>query len=196
MKSFRNFNKSFVFLCMLLFTFAWSSLIASESVKIKQTGTVIHHKNHMTSEQAVQAPLSTLYNIQGTPKTFPVLGKWNLLVYWSLFCQSCIEEMPMIQEGLKEFENDNLTAYFISIDTVRMQKALVNFVRRRDFNHEILLEEVTPYGYLTAGQWNVTMTPTFFLVSPSGEIAFRHEGPINILELFETIRYSLKGGAQ
>ena len=125
-------------------------------------------------------PISTLKSVNDESITFPASNSLNLIVYWSLFCHSCIEEMPEIQKRLKTSKLENLKAFFISLDTNRMQVALKNFIKKRHIKQTVLMEEIASQTYLTADKWGVTTTPTFFITSKNGKILFSHEGPIDI----------------
>lgn len=129
------------------------------------------------------APINVLKDISNKEITFPSTNKWNLIFYWSLFCHSCIEEMPEIQTSLEKLKGDNLSTFFISLDSEKMQKALVNFKKRRKFSAPILMEKVENDKYITADTWGVTMTPSVFIINPEGKIVFSHQGPLD-LDLF------------
>ena len=129
------------------------------------------------------APINVLKDISNEEITFPSVNKWNLIFYWSLFCHSCIEEMPEIQTSLEKLKGDNLSTFFISLDSEKMQKALVNFKKRRKFSAPILMEKVENDKYITADTWGVTMTPSVFIINPEGKIVFSHQGPLD-LDLF------------
>ncbi len=129
------------------------------------------------------APKNTLKDITGEERSYPLPAKWNLVFYWSLFCHSCIEEMPEIQEGLSKLEGKDFATFFVSLDTEKMQKALQNFKKRRKFPAPILMEKVDNEKYVSADTWGVTMTPSVFIVNPEGKIIFSHQGPLD-LDLF------------
>ena len=141
------------------------------------------------------APINTLQNISNEECTFPIQKKWNLVFYWSLFCHSCIEEMPEIQEGLSKLDGKDFATYFVSLDTEKMQKALQNFKKRRKFPAPILMEKVENEKYLSADTWGVTMTPSVFIVSPEGKIIFSHQGPLDLDLFFKNLPEELVGSS-
>ena len=57
------------------------------------------------------APINALNDISNEERSFPIPNKWNLVFYWSLFCHSCIEEMPEIQEGLSKLEGKDFETF-------------------------------------------------------------------------------------
>jgi len=107
-----------------------------------------------------------------------------MVFFWSLFCHSCIEEMPVVQAKLAEIGETGLKAYFVSLDTERMQKALVNFCKLRELKQPVLMERVASDSFETADKWGVVMTPSVFIVDPDGKIAWSHQGPLDIEKFF------------
>ncbi|MBQ2592130.1 MAG: TlpA family protein disulfide reductase [Candidatus Riflebacteria bacterium] len=141
------------------------------------------------------APINTLKDISGEERSYPLPAKWNLVFYWSLFCHSCIEEMPEIQEGLSKLEGKDFATFFVSLDTEKMQKALQNFKKRRKFPAPILMEKVDNEKYVSADSWGVTMTPSVFIVNPEGKIIFSHQGPLDLDLFFKNLPKELVGSS-
>ena len=77
-----------------------------------------------------KAPINSLKDTSDIEHKFPIENKWNLVFYWSLFCHSCIEEMPEIQSGLESLAGKDFSTFFVSLDTEKMQKALINFKKK------------------------------------------------------------------
>ena len=140
-----------------------------------------------------KAPINVLKDTSNNEIIFPAANKWNLIFYWSLFCHSCIEEMPEIQEGLDKLEGKDFTTYFVSLDSEKMQQALINFKKRRKFSPTILMEEIENEKYLTADTWGVTMTPSVFIINPQGKVAFSHEGPLDLDLFFKNLPEEVTG---
>lgn len=130
------------------------------------------------------APISTLNATDNIAHQFPAAGQWNMVFFWSLFCHSCIEEMPVVQAKLAEIGETGLKAYFVSLDTERMQKALVNFCKLRALKQPVLMERVASASFETADKWGVVMTPSVFIVDPAGKVAWSHQGPLDIEKFF------------
>jgi alkyl hydroperoxide reductase subunit AhpC len=130
------------------------------------------------------APVSSLTAIDDAEHEFPVAGVWNLVFFWSLFCHSCIEEMPTVQARLADLGETGPEVFFVSLDTARMQKALINFCRLRDLKHTVLMERVASDSYEVADKWGVVMTPSVFIVNPAGEVAWASQGPLDIDRFF------------
>jgi len=130
------------------------------------------------------APVSTLNATDNIAHQFPIAGQWNMIFFWSLFCHSCIEEMPVVQAKLAELDESGPKAYFVSLDTERMQKALINFCKLRELKQPVLMERVASDSFETADKWGVVMTPSVFMVAPDGKVAWSHQGPLDIEQFF------------
>lgn len=140
-----------------------------------------------------KAPINHLKDTSNNEIVFPEANKWNLIFYWSLFCHSCIEEMPEIQEGLDKLEGKDFSTFFVSLDSEKMQKALINFKKRRKFSPTILMEKLENEKYVTADSWGVTMTPSVFIVNPEGKILFSHQGPLDLDLFFKNLPEEIAG---
>lgn len=134
------------------------------------------------------APRLTLRDLDDQAVAFPVAGRWTLVFFWSLFCHSCLEEMPVMVTELAALPGRPCESFFVSLDTARMKKGLRNYLRKRNLDCRVLLEEIASDAYLAADQWGVRTTPALFLVDPDGKIAFSREGPFPLEELFERLR--------
>ena len=155
-------------------------------------------KNNSISllKQGDKAPINKLKDTSDVEHIFPTENKWNLVFYWSLFCHSCIEEMPEIQEGLDNLEGKDFSTYFVSLDSENMQKALINFKKKRKFSPTILMEKIENEKYLTADTWGVTMTPSVFIVNPQGKIVFSHQGPLDLDLFFKNLPEEVTGNKE
>jgi peroxiredoxin len=139
-------------------------------------------------QPGTQAPDCSLKGIDGINHDFPATGKWNMIFFWSLFCHSCTEEMPLIQKQLDTLQSENLSAFFVSLDSEKMHKALVNFCSKRDLKQPVLMEQLASDSYVTADKWGVRMTPSVFIVAPDKKIAYSHQGPMDIEKFIADFR--------
>lgn len=130
------------------------------------------------------APICQLKGTDGGEHTFPTSGHWNMIFYWSLFCHSCLEEIPEVQNRISKLANADLKTYFVSLDSERMLKALQNFCTKRDLKQPVLMEQLGSATYVTADRWGVVMTPSVFIVAPDGKVAYSHQGPMDIDKFF------------
>lgn len=126
------------------------------------------------------APINKLKDTDGNFITFPTPKKWNIVFYFSLFCHSCIEEMPEIQLLLKELDADKVDIFFVALNPEKMKKALKAFKKSRNITQSILMEIIEKQRYVSADSWGVSVTPSVFLVNELGDITFSNQGPLDI----------------
>ena len=131
-----------------------------------------------------RAPACQLKGIDNQNYSFPEPGCWNMIFFWSLFCHSCIEEMPAVQERLASQKSEKFRSFFIALDSEKMQKALINFCKKRELKQPVLMEQLASGSYFAADRWGVSMTPSVFIVAPDGKIAYSHQGPMDIEKFF------------
>ncbi|NLI75777.1 MAG: redoxin domain-containing protein [Candidatus Riflebacteria bacterium] len=134
------------------------------------------------------APAMVLRDLADREVAFPVPGRWNLVFFWSLFCHSCLEEMPVLVPELNALPGRPVESFFVSLDTARLKKGLANFLAKRHLDCRLLLEEIASDSYRCADRWGVRTTPALFLVNPEGKIEFAREGPFPLDDLFTRLR--------
>lgn len=136
-------------------------------------------------ESGAKAPVNTLREaVSNSEYSFPEAGHWNIVFYWSLFCHSCLQEIPAVKKRLSD--NDDFYVFFVALDSEQMQMALKNYSLKRKLKKPLLMERIVNDKYLTADQWGVTTTPSVFIVNPEGVIEFSHSGPMDVEEFFKT----------
>lgn len=130
-----------------------------------------------------KAPVNSLKATDDKTYQFPEAGQWNMVFYWSMFCHSCLDEIPALQKYLAD--KDTVTPFFVALDTKKMKTAIKNYCQKRNIKHPILLEEIASQTYRTADQWGVMVTPSVFVVSPEGIIKYSHAGPMDLEKFFK-----------
>ncbi|MBF0408926.1 MAG: TlpA family protein disulfide reductase [Candidatus Riflebacteria bacterium] len=163
---------------LLLFTFSAGSVIATDDIS-SETSRIL--------KPGQSAPISSLFNLEEKSVRFPAKEQWSLVLFWSLFCHSCLEEIPVILQEISEMQNISVETYLVSIDTARMKKGIQNYLRKRALKADVLLDEIASQSYIAADLWGVKTTPSVFLISPSGEIVFSHEGPFDTNLLWKVL---------
>lgn len=129
-----------------------------------------------------QAPTLELENMDGKRQRFPTPGRWTLVFFWSLFCHSCLEEMPQIQEELARLDPAPCDSVFITLDTVKMKTGVKNYMDKRGFTRPVLFEEVASDSFVAADAYGVTITPATLLLDDTGKVVFSRVGPFELEE--------------
>jgi len=88
---------------------------SGESSRLLQPGTV--------------APTCRLSDTSGSEQTFPASGSWNIIFYWSLFCHSCLEEIPEAQNRIVALSRPDLKTWFVRSTPKECRKRCRIFAR-------------------------------------------------------------------
>ncbi len=134
------------------------------------------------------APSTSIEDLSGTKHQVPATGTWSLVFFWSLFCHTCLDEIPHLIEETAHLASPSCRPFFISLDSTRMKKGLQNFLNKRRLTATILVDEVASAAYLSADQWGVRMTPSVFLVDPGGVIRYSRAGPFDLQEMLTIMK--------
>lgn len=131
-----------------------------------------------------QAPIASLQNLELQDTEFPQKGSYNLVFYWSLFCSTCRDEIPAINQAFLDSSYQNVKVFFVTTDTKRMHAGLKNFCKQRSVTLPVLMEVIVDDSFYSADKWGVLETPTSFIVSPDGEILSVKEGSLDVDQFF------------
>lgn len=100
-------------------------------------------------------------------------GKALILDFWSIYCTSCIQEMPYIIDIYKKYKDKGLTALSIDMDAFGV-KRVMKFIEGLDFEipYPTVIDKKRKIGSLLG----VSMLPTVILVDPQGKVKLFHVG--------------------
>lgn len=144
-----------------------------------------------TSPTGLQAaPSVQLDTLNGESVTLESLrGQPVLVNFWATTCPGCIKEMPHLAELYDELKSDGLKMYGVAMfyDPPEDVKALVE---ARQLPYDVVLDT---QGNLAKAFGDVSLTPTTFLIDPSGNIALKKLGEVDMHKLEVDIRNMLKG---
>lgn len=100
-------------------------------------------------------------------------GRVVLVNFWATWCDSCKEELPVLEELQRARAGDGFELLAVSVDD-DPAKAVPPFAARRGLNFPIL------YGdRKTMEDYAVRELPTTYLIAPDGTIARRYVGPLD-----------------
>jgi thiol-disulfide isomerase/thioredoxin len=106
----------------------------------------------------------------------------QVLVFWSIFCEPCREEMPVIQRIADEYR----AAGTVDVVTVNMDGApfldgIKGFIKQYKYTVRVILDELDAKGeqFAVADPFQVAGTPVLYLVDAGGKIAGSHLGRIS-----------------
>lgn len=151
-------------------------------------------------EVGMPAPGFKVKDVDGKPFDFNVerTKRAHILVFWSIFCEPCREEMPVIEKLANEYGPDGkLGVIAVNLDGEPFLDGIKGFVRQNKYTFRIILDELDAKGetFAIADPYQVAGTPVLYLVSAEGKIAGSYLGRIGEGDLKAMIAGML-GGAQ
>ena len=140
-----------------------------------------------------QAPDFTLNDLAGNSYTLSENpGKAHLLVFWSIFCEPCKAEMPLIQRLYEEYKDQGLEVISIALDGEPMVKSIQGLVKQQGYTFPVFIDRLTEDEmFVVADPYGVAGTPTLYMLDPSGKVTFAEIGRASKETLEEIVRKAL-----
>lgn len=125
------------------------------------------------------APPFVLDDLDGKPfdlaKSAP--QKVSLLVFWSIFCEPCKAEMPLIQRLYDQYKAKGFQVMAIAMDGEPMKKSIQGLVRQQGYTFRVFIDKLAAdESFVTADPYGVAGTPTLYLVDRGGKIVLAEVG--------------------
>ena len=146
-------------------------------------------------ETGASAPDFTIRDTEGVPVHFAMemTKKPTLLVFWSIFCEPCRFEMPVIQKMHDKHGDAGLSVLAVALDGEPLKNTILGFVRQEGYTFRVLIDELDEKGmFKVADPYGVGGTPTIYLVDRAGKVAFAKGGRVREEELEKAIQSVLK----
>lgn len=116
-----------------------------------------------------------------------------ILVFWSIFCEPCRIEMPIVQRLYEKHRNAGLSVLSIALDGEPLKNSIVGFVKQEGYTFRVLIDELDDKEmFKAADPYGVGGTPTVFLVDRAGKVAFAKVGRFKEEDLEKAIQSALK----
>lgn len=118
-----------------------------------------------------------------------------ILVFWSLFCGSCMEELPIIEQEQPKYA-DKVQFVAVNLDEAPRARNVKQVAKQKGFTFRILLNKVDRKAadgspvkkeFQIDTAYKIKATPALYLINRDGTIAFGHYGPMNPEELAEVV---------
>jgi len=109
-----------------------------------------------------------------------------LLVFWSIFCGTCREELPILEQEQSKYA-DKVQIVTVNLDEAPRARTVKDFARKQGFTMRMLLNKIDGREFNIDTAFKIKATPALYLVKKDGTIAYGHYGAINPEELAEVI---------
>ena len=115
-----------------------------------------------------------------------------LIFFWSIFCEPCKAELPVIQKLSKTYKEKGIEFIGVSIDGSPMKDAISAFVKQEDYGFQALIDELNPdESFKVSDPYGVAGTPTLYLIDGEGKVRFGKVGRASEEELEVVIKQIL-----
>ncbi len=146
-------------------------------------------------EVGAMAPDFTIRDTEGIPFTLAdARGKKSvLIVFWSIFCEPCRAEMPIIQKFHDKYKDAGLDVIAIALDGEPLKSSIVGFVKQDNYTFHVLIDELDAKEmFKVADPYGVAGTPTTYLLDRSGKVLLAKTGRFKEEDLEKAIQTALK----
>lgn len=135
----------------------------------------------------------TLENLEGEKVALEsMLGKKSVvLIFWSLFCGPCQEELPLVDKLGKKYKEQGLEVLSINLDGKKRAKAVKKYMKKKGYTFQVLWEQVEGISYVTADAYGIQGTPTMVVIGKGGKVSFVHVGQEKEEKMEEVFQASL-----
>jgi thiol-disulfide isomerase/thioredoxin len=99
-----------------------------------------------------------------------------ILVFWSLFCGPCQEELPLIDAIGRKYADKGLEVLAVNLDGEARGKAVEKFMDKRGYAFKVLWEQIDGVKYVVADAYGVAGTPTMIMINKKGKVSYTHIG--------------------
>lgn len=116
-----------------------------------------------------------------------------LLVFWSIFCEPCRIEMPIVQKVHGRHKDSGLDVVAIALDGEPLKGSVLGFVRQEGYTFKVLIDELdSKEMFKAADPYGVAGTPTIYLIDRTGRVAFAKAGRLKEEDLEKAIQAVLR----
>ena len=182
-------------LCVGCLVLGMGAALAQEKAMPQPSpGTPMNEEMRML-DVGVLAPEFSLKDTEGIPYLFAEQrGKKPVLfVFWSIFCEPCRFEMPIVQKMHFRYRDAGLDVVAVNIDGEPLKSSILGFVKQEGYTFKVLIDELdSREAFKAADPFGVAGTPTLFLIDRTGKIALARAGRMKEEDLEKAVQAVLK----
>jgi len=139
-----------------------------------------------------RAPDFTVGDLEGKPFNMKsALGshKGVLIFFWSIFCEPCKAELPVIEDLSHAYRAKGIEFIGVAIDGSPMKDAISAFVAQENYGFLALIDELNPdESFKVSDPYGVAGTPTVYIIDSAGVVRFAKVGRASKEELEKVIQ--------
>jgi thiol-disulfide isomerase/thioredoxin len=141
-----------------------------------------------------KAPGFELSDPEGNPVVFRAGqgGEPALLIFWSLFCPPCREEMPLFADLAVRYPPPALRVIAVNLDGDTLARAVTQYSRLQGLPFPVAMDQKQNGRFAAAGAYGISGTPALVLIGADGKVVWSHEGRVDPLELESAITEGLR----
>jgi len=179
------------FLCVG-FLMAWGGgAPAAEKTMTPLSGGIPMIEGIKMLEVGAQAPDFTVKDAGGAPFHYgEAKGKSpSLFVFWSIFCEPCRIEMPVVQKLYEKYKDRGLDVVAVALDGEPLKNSIVGFVKQEGYTFRILIDELDEKEmFKVADPYGVAGTPTIYIMDKAGKVVFAKAGRVKEEDLDKALQ--------
>lgn len=141
------------------------------------------------------APDFTIQDIEGNEFSMKgALGEGNgvLIFFWSIFCEPCKQELPIIQELTDAYLEKGIKVVGVVLDGTPMKEAISAFIGQENYSFRVLIDELNPdESFKVSDPYGVAGTPTLYVINSNSEVLFSKVGRASKEEVEAAIKQVL-----
>jgi peroxiredoxin len=141
------------------------------------------------------APDFTLKDTKGeTFRLGDLKGKKPVvIVFWSIFCEPCRVEMPVVQKLADKYKGEGLETVSVVLDGEPLKSSIEGFVKQENYTVRTLIDELDAKEmFKVADPYGVGGTPTIYIIDKNGNVSMARSGRIKEEELEKALQAVLK----
>ena len=137
-------------------------------------------------------PDLTLPDADGRPHKLAELvqDKVALVVYWSLSCPHCRQEIPLILAQTKKLQGNPFVLLFVNTDGKAMAPAVKAYAQREGMPGPILMDLGPDDTLPLADAYDIIATPGVLVLDPTGKLVLAQELKPDLGQVMQAVRDS------
>ena len=146
--------------------------------------------------KGVEAPTFSVQDAEGQPYDFSLYRKEkaHIIVFWSIFCEPCRDEMPVIEQIYGEFKDKGVDVLAVNLDGEPFLTSIRGFLKQYKYSFRVLLDALDGDTFKIADPYQVAGTPVLYLIDGQGQVFIGHLGRITAKDLRALVNGMLEKG--